>query len=75
MENPHEHMMNFLEYCNTLKQNDVSPEAIRMQLFPFSLSGNAKMWFHALPFHIIDTWEHCYLVMAPRKLAAGAKLM
>ena len=43
LENPHEHIMNFLEYCNTLKLNGVPPEAIRMQLFPFSLSGNAKM--------------------------------
>nr|XP_051202492.1 uncharacterized protein LOC127316114 [Lolium perenne] len=58
LENPHEHMMTFLEYCNTLKQNGVPPEAIRMQLFPFSLSGNARMWFHALPHHCRDIWQN-----------------
>ena len=58
LESPHEHIRNFLEYCNTLKHNGVPPEAIRMQLFPFSLSALAKMWFHALPTHCRDTWEH-----------------
>ena len=58
LESPHEHIRNFLEYCNTLKHNGVPPEAIRMQLFPFSLSGTAKIWYHALPVHCRDTWEH-----------------
>jgi hypothetical protein len=30
LESPHEHIRNFLEYCNTLKHNGVPPEAIRM---------------------------------------------
>ena len=55
LESPHEHIRNFLEYCNTLKHNGIPPEAIRMQLFPFSLSGTAKIWFHALPTHCRDT--------------------
>jgi hypothetical protein len=55
LESPHEHIRNFLEYCNTLKHNGVPPEAIRMQLFPFSLSGLAKVWFHVLPIHCRDT--------------------
>ena len=55
LESPQEHIRNFLEYCNTLKHNGVPPEAIRMQLFPFSLSGSAKLWFHALPTHARDT--------------------
>ena len=58
LESPHEHIRNFLEYCNTLKHNGVPPEAIRMQLFAFSLAGLAKMWFHALPRHCRYTWEH-----------------
>lgn len=57
-EDPHEHIRNFLEYCNTLKHNGVTPEAIRMQLFPFSLRDGAKMWLHSLPLHLRDTWEH-----------------
>ena len=58
MEDPHEHIRNFLEYCNTLKHNGVTPEAIRMQLFPFSLRDGAKQWLHALPVSLKDTWEH-----------------
>jgi hypothetical protein len=42
MEDPHEHIRNFLEYCNTLKCNGVTPDVIRMQLFPFSLKNGAK---------------------------------
>ena len=42
LESPHDHVRKFLEYCNTLKHNGVPLEAIRMQLFTFSLSGSAK---------------------------------
>ena len=58
LEDPHEHIRNFLEYCNTLKHNGVTPEAIRMQLFPFSLRYGAKLWLDSLPVNLRDTWEH-----------------
>ena len=35
LENPHEHIRNFLEYCNTLKHNGVPPEPLGCSYFPF----------------------------------------
>ena len=36
-ESPDEHLAIFLRYCNTIKINNVTPDIIRLQLFPFSL--------------------------------------
>ena len=57
-EDPNEHIRTFLEYCNTLKCNGVTTDAIRLSLFPFSLRDSAKTWLHSLPLHLKDTWEH-----------------
>ena len=48
-EDPHEHIMNFLEYCNTLKCNGVTRDANRLSLFLFSIGDQAKVWYHSLP--------------------------
>lgn len=58
VEDPHEHIRTFLEYCNTLKLNGVSPDAIKLSLFPFSLRDGAKTWLHSLPSSLTDTWDH-----------------
>jgi hypothetical protein len=42
LEDPHEHIRTFLEYCNTLKQNGVTPSAIRLSLFSILLEGWSK---------------------------------
>lgn len=57
-EDPHEHLTNFLEYCNTLKCNGVTPDAIRLSLFPFSVRDSAKVWYHSLPPYMKDTWDN-----------------
>jgi hypothetical protein len=58
LEDPHDHIMQFLEYCNTMKVNGVPAQSIRLQLFPFSLRDSAKVWLNTLPAHQKDTWEH-----------------
>ncbi|KAF7822014.1 uncharacterized protein G2W53_027469 [Senna tora] len=51
------HILNFLEVCDTFKQNRVSEEAIKLRLFPFSLRDRAKWWLNSLPAGFITTWE------------------
>ena len=41
-EDPNANILNFLEVCDTMKYNGVSDDAIRLQLFPFSLKDKAK---------------------------------
>jgi len=41
-EDPHKHLWSFLEICRTIKMNDVSNDASKLRLFPFSLQDRAK---------------------------------
>ena len=42
--------------------NGVSSEAIRLILFPFSLTDKAARWFSGLPPNSIRTWNEMYTV-------------
>ena len=59
---PHEdanaHLQHFLEVCSTFTIKGVTPEAIRLRLFPFSLIGKAKQWFYTNR-EATDTWDKC----------------
>jgi hypothetical protein len=45
-EDANAHLAHFLELCDIIIIKDVTPEAIRLCLFPFSLVGKAKLWFY-----------------------------
>jgi hypothetical protein len=45
-EDANAHLQNFLELCETIIIKDVTPESVKLHLFPFSLSGKAKQWFY-----------------------------
>ncbi|XP_066341780.1 uncharacterized protein [Miscanthus floridulus] len=40
------YLQHFLELYDTIVIKDVAPASIRVCLFPFSLTGKAKQWFH-----------------------------
>nr|GEU58537.1 DNA-directed DNA polymerase [Tanacetum cinerariifolium] len=43
-DNPHTHISNFKRMNATLKYRDVSNDAIKLMLFPYSLEGAARIW-------------------------------
>ncbi|MCI06860.1 hypothetical protein A2U01_0027921 [Trifolium medium] len=56
-DDPNLHLSVFLEYCDTLKLNAVTSDAIRLRLFPFSLRDKARAWLYSLPAELITTWD------------------
>lgn len=56
-EDPNIHFLNCVAICDSYKQYQVSEDAFRSRLFPFSLNGGAKLWFNSLTPNSITTWE------------------
>nr|GEV04898.1 reverse transcriptase domain-containing protein [Tanacetum cinerariifolium] len=56
-ENPHTHINNFKRITSTLKFNDVPNDVIKLMMFPYSLEGNARVWYDKKPPNSILTWE------------------
>jgi hypothetical protein len=53
------HLNNFVELCDMQKYKDVDGDIIKLELFPFSLRGRAKVWLLSLPRNSIDSWVKC----------------
>jgi hypothetical protein len=51
-DDPNLHLSIFLQYADTVKANGVSPEAIRLRLFPFSLRDRARARAPPLSSHL-----------------------
>ncbi|XP_061372301.1 uncharacterized protein LOC133314798 [Gastrolobium bilobum] len=56
-ENPYSHLHDFLLYCDTLKVNGVSRDAILLRLFPCSLKDDARAWLQSQPERNITSWD------------------
>ena len=54
-EDPNEHMGRFMRMANTVKLNEVRPEVIKLQLFPFSLRDVESTWFESLPVGLMNS--------------------
>ncbi|GKD70684.1 reverse transcriptase domain-containing protein, partial [Tanacetum coccineum] len=56
-ENPHAHINSFKRITSTLRFRDVPNDVIKLMMFPYSLEGNAKVWYEKEPPNSILTWE------------------
>jgi len=56
-EDPYAHLATYIEICNTVKLAGVPEDAVRLILFSFSLSGEAKRWLHSLKGKNLKTWD------------------
>ncbi|XP_070013985.1 uncharacterized protein [Nicotiana sylvestris] len=57
VEDSQQHLKNFLSICKTQRQPNVTPEAIKLLLFPFSVTGAAQTWLNSLSINSITTWD------------------
>ncbi|KAJ1440678.1 Retrotransposon gag domain [Sesbania bispinosa] len=56
-EDPNSHIRKFLRLTNTIKFNGASTNAIRLKLFPFSVTEKDNDWLNSLPRGSITTWD------------------
>ncbi|XP_028181418.1 uncharacterized protein LOC114368306 [Glycine soja] len=56
-EDPYAHLATYIEIYNTVKIAGVSEDAIRLNLFSFSLAGEAKKWLQSFKGNNLKTWE------------------
>ncbi|KAL2905783.1 Phosphate acyltransferase [Bienertia sinuspersici] len=56
-ENPADHLSRFLEKCDTMKLTNVSSDAIRLRLFPFSLRDDTREWLNDEGANKYTTWD------------------
>jgi len=56
-EDPYAHLATYFEICNTVKIVNVPKDAIRLSLFSFSLSREAKRWLHSFKGNSLKTWD------------------
>nr|GFA79179.1 reverse transcriptase domain-containing protein [Tanacetum cinerariifolium] len=56
-DNPQTHISNFKRMTATLKYMDVSNDAIKLMLFPYSLEDKARIWYKKEPPNSILTWD------------------
>ena len=56
-EDPYAHLATYIEICNIVRIAGVPEDAVRLNLFSFSLSGEAKRWLHSLKGNNLRTWD------------------
>ena len=57
MEDPNVHLREFLDICRLQSINHLTPEGLKLLLFPFTLKDDAKRWLYSLPAGIITNWN------------------
>ena len=59
-ECPIAHVKIFLDMCDTITNENVTPEYIRLKCFKWSLIGKALAWLESLPPRSITTWQQLH---------------
>ncbi|GJV57937.1 hypothetical protein Tco_1458942 [Tanacetum coccineum] len=54
---PHKHIHEFLRICDMFKYRDTENEAVRLMMFPLSLTREAKIWMDEINEGTIETWD------------------
>nr|GEU34924.1 reverse transcriptase domain-containing protein [Tanacetum cinerariifolium] len=57
-DDANKHLDKFLHVTQSIKVNGVTDDALRLYLFPLSLTHHATTWFDRLPRNSINTFEH-----------------
>ena len=57
-EDPYAHLAIYIEICNTVNIIGVPEDAMRLNLFFFSLADEAKRWLHSFKENSPRTWEY-----------------
>nr|GEU94246.1 reverse transcriptase domain-containing protein [Tanacetum cinerariifolium] len=63
-ENHHTHINNFKRITSTLKFSDVPNDVIKLMMFPYSLEGNARVWYDKEHPNSTLTWEDLEMLRA-----------
>ena len=56
-EDPQVHLQTFIELTDIFTPTGVTPDYVRLTLFPHSLLGEAKRWLNAEPANSITSWD------------------
>ncbi len=59
-ENPHSHLKDLHNHCETIKPTAVNIERAKLKAFPWSLEKAAKVWYDSLTPNSITTWQQMY---------------
>ncbi|CAA7013706.1 unnamed protein product [Microthlaspi erraticum] len=70
-EDPIDHLDEFDRLCDLTKINGVSEDAIKLRLFPLSLSDKAHQWEKSLPHGTITTWDECKKAFLAKFFSTG----
>ncbi|GKF49004.1 reverse transcriptase domain-containing protein [Tanacetum coccineum] len=54
---PHKHIHEFLRISDMFKYRDTKNEAVRLMMFPLSLTGEEKTWLNELNEGTIEMWD------------------
>ncbi|GJW35897.1 reverse transcriptase domain-containing protein [Tanacetum coccineum] len=71
---PHDHIREFLAICDMFKYGETQSEAVKLMIFPYSLSDKAKTWFNELNEKSITSWDQMRKAMDSQIISLNEEL-